>query len=108
MIIRQTKPEEIDKVLEFYQESNYGGGAILDDQIIIVETNEKFIGVVRLCNENQILVLRGMQIDKQFQRQGIGKALLKKLNKIIGTQTCYCIPYRHLESFYSYIGFKKN
>ena len=107
MIIRQTKAIELSKVLAFYNTCNYGGGTTLNDVIVCAEQDGKILGVVRLCIENNILVLRGMQVDKQFQRQGIGKALLKHLNKIIGTQTCYCIPYGHLEHFYSSIGFEK-
>ena len=107
MTIRQTKIEELDKVLEFYKTCSYSGGATQDDLIICAEMDNIIVAVVRLCNENQTLVLRGMQVDKQFQRQGIGKKLLSRLDKIIDTQTCYCIPYGHLEKFYSSIGFKK-
>ena len=107
MTIRQTRPDELEKILKFYKACRYSGGVTLEDLIVCAEKDKKIIAVVRLCNENQTFVLRGMKVDKKFQRQGIGKALLIQLGKIIGHQTCFCIPYEHLENFYSTIGFKK-
>lgn len=103
--VDQVKPGDLNDVLMFYKHCSYGGGAKQDDLIFCIRKERKIIAVARLCHENQTLVLRGMQVEKQFQRRGIGKTLLYRLDKAIGDKTCYCIPYGHLEKFYALIGF---
>lgn len=107
MIIRQAELHEINRIADFYTSCNYRGGVATDDIVICAETGNIIIGVVRLCREHHTLLLRGMQVEESFQRQGIGKALLQQLDAIIGIETCYCIPYGHLEDFYATIGFEK-
>lgn len=105
--IKTAQKSDIKEIANFYKKQGYGGDVNINDYILIATEDNKIIGVVRLCNEEETLVLRGMQIEETYQKQGIGKELLKKLNEIIGDKICYCLPYAHLEKFYSIIGFQK-
>ena len=53
-----------------------------------------------------VLVLRGMQVLPKFQNQGIGTELLKSCDRYLAGQSCYCLPWQHLHSFYERVGFK--
>jgi N-acetylglutamate synthase-like GNAT family acetyltransferase len=88
----------------FYDKYEYNYEAQENEEILVAK-NDDVIGVVRLCVENETLVLRGMQIADDFRGKGIGTKLLEGLSTIIGDRECYCIPYSHLEDFYSKIDF---
>jgi GNAT superfamily N-acetyltransferase len=64
------------------------------------------VGVVRLCREHGVTVLRGMRIADLYQRRGIGAALLRRLEPLLANENCYCLPFAHLGRFYSSIGFE--
>lgn len=107
MIYRQISKIELVKILKFYEFVGYNGSAKKNDLIVCAEKNKTIIGVVRLCLENNVLVLRGMYVSKKYQKLGIGTGLLTYIDKKIGKRKCYCIPYSYLENFYRRIGFKK-
>ncbi|AJC46782.1 hypothetical protein SB85_14590 [Xanthomonas sacchari] len=67
---------------------------------------DRIVGVGRLCQEGDLLWLRGMQVEPELQRQGVGTRILHMLGQEIGTRACYCLPYGHLVSFYQKAGFR--
>jgi N-acetylglutamate synthase-like GNAT family acetyltransferase len=104
----------INLVSEHYK--NVGYSQIINSEDIVIAAfsntlknnqfeNNQVIGAVRLCPDDEYLVLRGMQIKKEYQCQGIGTALLNKCAEIINKQTCYCLPYKHLVNFYQKANF---
>lgn len=97
--------EDMPTVHELYKAANYGGTFSSTDETFIAKKEQQIIGVVRLANENNIFVLRGMQIKSDSRGQGIGKQLLEYFMSCLGDKPCYCIPYRHLINFYSSVGF---
>ena len=97
----------LQDVRVFYAKCNYDGGVKPEDCLFLAKIDHKLVGVVRLCPEANVLVLRGMQVLPKFQGQGIGTKLLKSCNNYLGQQSCYCIPWRHLRSFYEQIGFEE-
>ena len=107
MVIRQTVAHELADVLAFYTSCQYTGGAKEDDVIICAEENKKIIGIVRYSIEHDVHMLRGMMVDEKFHRRGVGRRLLEHFDSLVGNQTCYCIPFRHLINFYGIIGFKE-
>jgi GNAT superfamily N-acetyltransferase len=106
MIIRLAEPGEYEEVLEHYKACNYGGG-IDEDDLAVIAVDDGMAGAVRLCAENEIKVLRGMQIKPEFQRQGIGTSMLAYLKNHFEMNGCYCLPYKHLAKFYGKIGFEE-
>jgi GNAT superfamily N-acetyltransferase len=105
--IVKAQKDELDKVISFYERCGYTGGAKQKDDVVIAKVDEKIIGAGRVCYEEGIVVLRGLYIGEEFQRRGVGKAILKELDKIIGDREAYILPYKYLGPLYSKIGFKE-
>ncbi|HWU43746.1 MAG TPA: GNAT family N-acetyltransferase [Bdellovibrio sp.] len=95
---------------KFYQACNRKAQIELDDTLIVALENEKLAGIVRLCFEQGVFVLRTMQIHPDFQRKGIGSLIFKKFDEVLKEREIkkiFCMPYEHLEGFYGQIGFLK-
>ncbi|GAB4545727.1 MAG: hypothetical protein Tsb0014_40000 [Pleurocapsa sp.] len=90
----------------FYQKCGYGGGVKQEDLVFIAQIDSQLVGAVRLCTEMNVLVLRGMQVLPEFQYQRIGTQLLQYCDRYFTEKSCYCLPWRHLRSFYEQIGFE--
>jgi GNAT superfamily N-acetyltransferase len=91
----------------FYDACGYGGAVIqADDFVVLAWWDGVIVGVGRLCNDAGILCLRGMQVQANHRRCGIGSELLYRLGAQIGADTCYCLPYRHMVDFYARAGFE--
>ena len=73
--------------------------------MLLAERDGELVGIVRLVAEENVVVLRGMQVHSRFQRQGIGKRLLATVAQELDGRSCFCIPYAHLVGFYGGIGF---
>lgn len=87
---------------------NYSGTATANDVVLLAELGTKVIGCVRLCEEERHLILRGMNVHPEHQRHGIGTRMLLEVASLIAERTCWCVPYTHLEMFYSQkSGFRK-
>jgi N-acetylglutamate synthase-like GNAT family acetyltransferase len=92
-------------VTGFYHDNGYGATVSPSDCVLMAEVENKIVGVVRICEESDTVVLRGMQVAPGFRTRGIGTALLGEVSELIGDRECYCLPYTHLQEFYSRIGF---
>lgn len=99
------KAEHAD-VAAFYTECGYMSGFGASDTVLVAELKGSIVGVARLCPDQGVVVLRGMQVHPDFKRQGIGQSLLNNCMARVGTSQCYCIPWRHLERFYASAGFE--
>ena len=97
--------EDLPRVRRFYERWQYRGDVRSDDLVLIAEQDSAIIGVVRLAPEHGTTVLRGMRVEPDFQRKGIGTRLLGEVNTELKGD-CYCIPYAHLTDFYGQIGFQ--
>ncbi len=103
--VRRAMAEDISRVVNFYAERRYGGEIRPEDAVLLAERDGELVGVVRLAAEEGVVVLRGMQVDPKFQRQGIGETLLATVAQELDGKGCFCIPYAHLVGFYGGIGF---
>jgi N-acetylglutamate synthase-like GNAT family acetyltransferase len=103
--IRQAGEGDMPRLLAFYQGTGYAGGVDPADVVVLAEEEGRTIGALRLCQEHGTLVLRGMRVQEEWQRQGIGTRLLQVAGERIGQRTCYCLPHPHLEGLYGRIGF---
>ncbi len=99
--------ERHDEVIAFYENVNYGGTLATGDLVVGAHVAGRLVGVGRLVLEAERLVLRGMQVRKEFRRQGIGSSMLGKFQNLLGDRECWCVPYDHLRGFYSQAGFVK-
>lgn len=99
-------PGDLPEVAAFYQSVGYSGVARAEDEIHVGREQGRIVGVVRLCEEESVLVLRGMYVAADRRGQGVGPALLAAVSRGIGERACWCVPYSHLERFYSHAGFR--
>lgn len=88
-----------------YAEAGYGAAIDAADTVIVAKDDAQLLGVVRLCSEQGVTVLRGMQIRSTVQRQGIGAQLLAACRFGLDQGRSFCLPYSHLISFYGAAGF---
>ena len=98
------------EIADFYKV--YSGSQRLEakDELVVARAHHSFVGSVRLCQENGLYTLRSMQIADAHQRQGIGQRILNRFKERLEEKNipeAFCIPYAHLEKFYSSIGFQK-
>ena len=99
---------ELVEAQSFYDSRGYGGAAIEPTDIVVLAKNAtKIVGIGRLCQEDGFVCLRGMQVSPEFQRQGLGSRILQRLEKELGSNPCYCLPYQHLLTFYRQAGFEQ-
>jgi N-acetylglutamate synthase-like GNAT family acetyltransferase len=91
----------------FYESVGYKVPIQASDRVVVVEDADLVIGVARIANEERVLILRGMQVSESYQRRGIGSLILAELDRLIGRRECWCLPYTHLDGFYSRIKFEQ-
>jgi len=100
--------DELPAAQAFYESRGYGGAAIeASDFVVLAKRQERIVGVGRLCQEQDLLWLRGMQVEPQSQRLGVGTRILHTLGQEIGGRRCCCLPYSHLVGFYQQADFQQ-
>lgn len=107
MKIEKLDINKIDEAQIFYDEQAYTSIIKKGDIVIGAIINDKIVGISRVSNEENVEVLRGMFVAKDFRGNGIGKKMLNELENSFKTNKIYRIPFKHLEKFYGSIGFKK-
>ncbi len=107
VVLRTAQPQEFEHVASFYRSNDYLPQIDPDDLFVVAEREGAVCGVVRLCEEHGVLLLRGMRVARAAQRQGIGTQLLGAAAERVDSRECYCVPHRHLDRFYAQIGFEE-
>ncbi len=102
---RIAEPNDFEHICAFYLQQNYAQPISTRDTLVVAEGDKGIIGALRLCEEEGLLVLRGMRVDENYRRQGVGAGLLHQAVDVIQERECYCIPHHHLRSFYGRVGF---
>jgi len=106
--IAVAEKHELSLAQAFYESRGYGGAPIVSTDLVVIAKHQgKIVGVGRLCQEQDLLWLRGMQVSPELQRQGIGGQILRRLDSEIGGRWCCCIPYSHLIEFYRLARFEQ-
>ena len=99
--IAVAEQQDLPSAHAFYESRGYGGAPIVSsDFVVIARHHGAIVGIGRLCQEKDLLWLRGMQVSPDLQRQGIGGQILHRLDLEIGARWCCCLPYSHLIEFY--------
>jgi N-acetylglutamate synthase-like GNAT family acetyltransferase len=106
LTIREAREEDRPRVTAFYSLAGYSPPLESSDRILIAETDDRIVGALRLCNEEGVVLLRGMRVLESMRRQHVGGSLLAAFDEILADGTCYCIPHEYLEAFYGKIGFR--
>jgi len=95
-----------ERVIAFLRDEGYSQPIQAADEIFAAWADSEVVGAARLAVEEGVTVLRGMRVRANLRHRGIGRQLLRRLDEVLGTTTCYCIPYGWLTEFYGGIGFK--
>lgn len=72
VIARKAHPEELERIAAFYHDNDYRPAISPADVIVVAENEDALYGVVRICDEHDALVLRGMRVGKDMRRRGSG------------------------------------
>lgn len=104
--ITRTSDDDLGAVQSFYSSVSYSAGLNAADRILVARQARSIVAAVRLSLEADTLVLRGMYVAESLRGTGVGSKLLDRVSTEIGSSVCYCVPYTHLEGFYSRIGFQ--
>ena len=100
--------DDLVRVESYYGEVGYRGKLHPDEKIYVAQLDQdkRVIGAVRLEFEGDVWVLRGMQIDPNYQGSGIGAQLVQKLISE-NDQEIWCLPHSWLTRFYRPFGFEE-
>jgi N-acetylglutamate synthase-like GNAT family acetyltransferase len=105
-MIRTALPVDYELLTELYRSWGYRAGIAQSDVVYVAEYAGQRVGLVRRTFENDVTMLRGMQIDPAYRRQGIGSRLLDAFVADVRDQQSFCIPFAHLTEFYARGGFR--
>jgi GNAT superfamily N-acetyltransferase len=94
-------------IATLYADAGYGAAVGAQDTVFVARQGTLLLGVVRLCLEDGVVVLRGLQVRREFQGQGIGARLLAACEAHLGSAETFCLPYTRLERFYGAAGFAR-
>lgn len=105
------RPDVVELAKLFYSSLKYNYSPNGKQDIIIIGKNggSSVVSATRLCEENGVAVLRGVQVRPGWQGVGIGTemvTLVIHLAQCNGNDRLWCIPYAHLESYYNKFGFQ--
>lgn len=105
--IKYLPKADIDQVLAFYKNTTYWNvdSVTPTDEIVTAYKDDNAIGLYRLCSDEGLLVLRGFFVLDGFKGNGVGTAMLKKMDEVLRGRTCYLICGLHLNAFYGRSGF---
>jgi N-acetylglutamate synthase-like GNAT family acetyltransferase len=105
--IREAAPVDRERVRAFYLSSGHTGLLARADRLVVAERGGELVGVVRLCEEEDVQVLRTMRVRPDVQRRGVGRALLEHFVTLLDDRSCYCLPFAHLIPFYGLVRFRE-
>ena len=97
---------ELADVATFYDECGYIGAPSGSEIVLAARDANQLLGAVRLCFEEDVIVLRGMQVRPGYERRGLGSQLLRACVPFLDARLSYCLPYTHLVSFYRAVSFE--
>lgn len=101
----QWQGEHFRPVNQFYRSQKHKGSASGEEQVFIIELDDKIVGAVRLVPYPDYFWLRSLQIEASLKGQRLGSRLLAYVHKQID-QPIYCFPFTHLDHFYTQAGYQ--
>lgn len=108
MAIGRAGASELDEINAFYRLVGYPDQASPADTLWVARDSGEMIAAVRICPQPEgYLLLRGLYVTEDLQRQGIGSQLGRAALSDAAGRVCYCIPFTHLETFYRRLSFTR-
>ena len=97
--------DELYLLNRFYKRNGHKGKADKHDTAYWLKTDETIAAAVRFTAAAEGTLLRGLWVDRNLRRKGLGGLLLQACSSYWKQQACYCFPYQHLREFYAKAGF---
>lgn len=107
VVFSATSLAKSPKIEDFSRLTGYSERLDGADLILVTESEGETVGVLRVCQEDGLWVLRGKRVIESRRRQGLGSALLREAVRRLGRPTCCCIPHARFEGFYASAGFTR-
>lgn len=104
--VKKLSEDQFEIARSFYKSVGYTQPIQNHDKFFGAFHAGEMIGLVRLAFENEVWVLRGMQVRPSYQFFGVGTKLIQLLDSDLGNEQCFCLPHGWLDGFYGQIGFK--
>ncbi|HXD48534.1 MAG TPA: GNAT family N-acetyltransferase [Gemmatimonadaceae bacterium] len=103
--VRIADAAEHDALTALYRSWGYRAGIAPGSIVYAAMRDGQTVGLVRRTIEDETTMLRGMFIDPELRRRGIGEQLLAAFTADLPDVDCLCVPFTHLVSFYGRSGF---
>lgn len=104
--IRTAALDERAAVRRCYDRNGYAGRIEPDDEVLVATADGDVVAAVRLATKDGRLTLRGLFLDEDRRRQGLGTRMLEALVPLIGDRECWLICFADLPPFYAQVGFE--
>lgn len=107
---QQVEPARFALVDRFYRAQGYKVKCAASEHVYaIVHKDEGFIASVRLVPQSSgHYWLRNLLVASDKRGQGLATGLMRYLLPDLAPQGCYCFALRHLDGFYTALGFTHN
>lgn len=105
MKIFEAKLSLREQINTFYQQQGYHSDWSDTERAFVCMEGSIIVGCVKVETIHKAAILRGMYVDSQYQRQGIGTRLLKHIEPILNQRLSYCMPLAHVANYYKKIRF---
>ncbi|MFT4924399.1 MAG: N-acetylglutamate synthase-like GNAT family acetyltransferase [Phenylobacterium sp.] len=106
LLIERQLANQRPLVNKFYKQQKARGKGKGNENVFVVKVDGQIIAAARLADIAGCCFLTGVQVDSNYQRQGVAKALVSAmLAQLSPEQSCYTFPYQHLTGLYQVLGF---
>lgn len=104
--VRPVQTEQRAALQTFYRRNRYKGRVQHSEEVWCVLQDSAILAAARMSATGQYPVLRGVWVDQQCRRQGVGRFLLQTLAAQGHLRGYYCFAEASLLPFYQWVGFE--
>ena len=105
--IKKAEGYVLQQVKRFYRDNGMRPQAAKNDDVYIVLSDSRIIAALRLCDCDEVWLLRSMCVAQDQRNRGVGSRMLHELASVLGRKPCFSFPFEHLKAFYLRAGFKE-
>jgi len=119
--IREAKPKDFDRLEEILIQNNMLNSPEVDGKIameeiykrmgkyfLVAEIDDQVLGMIRGCYDGSRALIHQMVVDKNYQRQGIGKQMMYEITlkfKLEGAKSISVTATEKSKRYYEKLGF---
>jgi GNAT superfamily N-acetyltransferase len=96
-----------NQINTFYKSVGYHSDWSSTERAFCSLLNNEVIGSVKVESVHGVSILRGMYLAESIRNKGYGSKFIQFIEPVLNKSISFCMPFSHLELFYSQVGFKK-